>query len=55
MALSTLTKSLPRLMSAAGGEDIAKNVTPPDDLSPISAALAAYHRIIAHDNGNGVQ
>jgi hypothetical protein len=32
-----------------------ENVTPADDLSPISAALAAYDRVIAHENGNGVR
>jgi hypothetical protein len=35
--------------------DLADKVTPVDLLSPISAALAAYHARIAIDKGNGVQ
>jgi hypothetical protein len=42
-------------MSSGVCVDLAADVTPEDDLSPISAALAAYDRFIANDNGNGVQ
>jgi hypothetical protein len=31
------------------------NVTPADDLSPISAALIAYDRVIAHKTGMGFE
>jgi len=32
----------------------AENVTPAHRLPPISAGLAAYNRVIAHNEGNGV-
>jgi hypothetical protein len=31
------------------------NITPADDLSPISAALIAYDRVIAHKMGMGFE
>lgn len=42
-------------MSGVRRRDGGGNVTPADDLSPISAALIAYDRGIAHENRNGVR
>jgi hypothetical protein len=45
--LRTLTNGLPGFVSVTDSADWAENVTPADDLSPISAALGAYQRVIA--------
>lgn len=53
-ALPSLTKSLPGSVSSGRYADLADKVTPVDRLSPISAALAAYHRARRARQGNGV-
>src|ERR1700691_910982 len=51
--LHTLTGGLPGFVSGAAGGEWTRNVTSADYLSPISAALAAYDRIVANDKGAG--
>jgi len=43
-----LTTGLPEFASGAERAETVGHATPPDDLSPISAALAAYDGIIAY-------
>jgi hypothetical protein len=51
--LHALTRSLPGFVSGDERGEWTGNVTPGDELSPISAVLAAYDRTVAYDKGTG--